>query len=340
MGKYEFRTAAWMLGFCLAVLCAPVFSATPISGPVSEIKRLLAQPEGQIDLAQAKLAIDRQIDPSTDVAGSLKEIDRLVALVKSRTPAGLDHKAQMDVLISTLYQPGPWNGNQVYSYNLDDPTGDDKRTKRLSYYLRSKKGNCVSMPILVAILAQRLGFIATLTTTPAHMLVKFVNDNGQWHNVEATSGEYVFDSAYEHDTKITTLAIKNELYLRPLTPHESVGAMTSSLMEDLYAKKLAEPLMEVAQAVLAVNPKDVVAMLYVGNAYGIQVQQRFKDKYPNLSDMPVAQRPEYNRLALANHEWFDKAEKLGWQPQSKEDMDNYLVSIAREKAKRTQEGKL
>lgn len=340
MGKYAFRPTAWMLGLCLAVLSTPAFSTIPPTNPVAEIQRLLAQPEDQIDLAQAKLAIDRQIDPTTDVAGTLREVDRLVALVKSRTPAGLDHKAQMDVLISTLYKPGPWNGKKVYSYNLDDPSGEDKRTKRLSYYLRTKKGNCVSMPILVAILAQRLGFITTLSTTPAHMLVKFVNDDGQWHNVEATSGEYIYDSIYEKDTQITPLAIKNEIYLRPLTPREAVGAMASSLMEDLYARKKAEPLLEVAQAVLKANPKDVIAILYVGNAYGIQVQQRFKDKYPKLTDMPVGLRPEYNRLALANHEWFEKAEKLGWKQQSKEEMDQYLAGIAREKAKRTKDGRL
>lgn len=340
METYAYRRAAWMLGLGLVLLCPPAVASIWSANPVAEVKRLLAQPDDQIDLARAKLAIDKQIDPSVNIADTLQEIERLVALVKSRTPPGLDHKAQMEVLLRTLYQPGPWNGNEVYTYDLDDPTGENKSLKRLDYYLRTKKGNCVSMPVLVAILAQRLGFIVTLSTTPGHMIVKFVNDDGAWHNVEATSGEFVYDSTYERDTQITPLAIQNEIYLRPLSPREAIGAMVSSLMEELYAKKRAEPLLEVAQEVLAVNPKDVIAMLYAGNANGLLVQQRYKDKYPRLTDIPVVIRPDYNRLALANLEWFDRAEKLGWEPMSKEDMDNYLAGIAREKAKRTKEGRL
>lgn len=45
--------------------------------------------------------------------------------------------------------------------------------------------------------------------------------------------------------------MENEIYLRPLTPHEAVAQMAGTLMEDLAAKKRADDFMTVADMLLA-----------------------------------------------------------------------------------------
>lgn len=346
MGKVSVSTVLRiaLLAACLAcssALAVP-WSATPASdeaathAALAPLRALLSTPDDQIDFATAKLTIDRLIDPSIDASAVLLEIERLTDAVKARTPAGVTRRGQFDVLLSALYEAGPWNGNRPFTYDLRDPLGKNRRTKLLSTYLSTRKGNCVSMPILVAIIAQRLGLYVTLSTAPQHVLVKFVGDQGRWLNVEATAGGYKYDSSYERETGISQLAIQNRIYLRPLSPRAAAGVMASTLMEHYAAHNNGDGLMAVADMVLAVNPKDTVAIIQKANAYYLQLQQRFVSKYPRPMDIPQPLRADFERLSRANLAWFERAEQLGWTPPSLAQEEAYLQSIQREKARREQ----
>lgn len=117
-----------MLGLSLALLCAPAIAAAsspaePVAASTATLRRLLEQPEGSIDLARAKVTIDYLVDPKTDVEGTLRQLDQWAAKVRARFPAGASNKVKMDLLISTLYQPGPWNDHRPFSYDYTDPFG-------------------------------------------------------------------------------------------------------------------------------------------------------------------------------------------------------------------------
>src|SRR5690606_28310232 len=150
------------------------------------------------------------------------------------------------------------------------------------------------MSILVASLGQRLGLTITLATAPNHLLVKVADDTLQtWVNVEATAGSFKYDSSYERELEITSTAIKNGLYLRPLTSHESAGVISSALMAYYGALRDGDALMEVADLALAVNPHDPVAMVWKANAYYLQLQERYVSRYPDATDIPLAQHDDY-----------------------------------------------
>lgn len=334
MGNWNlYRPISLMLGICLTVLCASVAAADAPSPELTlaDLRHQFALPEQQIDYAQAKLTVDRLIDPSTDTVAVLRGLDQLTATVKQRTPAGLTKRAELDVLLDTLYKPGPWNGNKPFSYDLNDPFGKNRKNKLLASYLTTRKGNCVTMPILVAILGQRLGLIMALATAPEHVMVKFVDDEGRWLNVEATAGGFKADSSYERETGISSLAIQNEIYLRPLSPWESVGIMASTLMEEYAAEKRGDDLLAVAEMVLAINPTDTVAMIHKANAYYLQLQTGYVSKYLRPVDIPQAKQADFRRLSRENLAWFSKAEQLGWTPKTLEQEEKYLQSIQREK---------
>lgn len=322
-----------LLGLCLLAVCAsPVVAGQPTARPIlADLQHQFSLPEQQVDFAQAKLTVDRLIDPSIDTTTVLRELDRLTTVVRQRTPAGLTKRAELDVLLDTLYKPGPWNGNRPFSYDLNDPFGKNRKNKLLATYLTTRKGNCVSMPILVAILGQRLGLIMTLATAPSHVMVKFVDDEGRWLNVEATAGGFKADSSYERDTEIGPLAIQNEIYLRPLSPYEAVGVMASTLMEQYAAEKRGDDLLAVAEMVLAANPKDTVAMVQKANAYYLQLQDRYVSRYSRPVDIPQDKQADFQRLSRENLIWFAKAEELGWAPKTPEQEEKYLQSIQRQK---------
>lgn len=326
----------WMV--CLIGLClAAAISSASASDPLATLKAQFALPDEKVDYAAAKITVDQLIDPSTDEAAIRRDLDRWEHAIRSNVPAGANGRKTLDALLKTLYQPGPWNDGKPFRYDLDDPLGKQPANKRLATYLATRKGNCVSMPILVAILGQRLDLTITLATAPEHVMAMFADDRQQaWVYVEATGGGYKRDESYIRDTGITQTALDNEIYLRPLQPHESVGVIASTLMEHYAREGDGDGLMSVADLSLAANPKDTVAMVWKANAYYLQLRDRYQRKYPNAEDIPKELVPDFQRLSRENLTWFGKAEALGWAQRTPEQDAAYLHSIQHEKAKRGQ----
>ncbi|MDH5821559.1 transglutaminase family protein [Luteimonas sp. RD2P54] len=326
----------WMtraIGLCLLVVAPTSWAAANLA----PLRTQFALPDQRVSYLDAKLAVDRVIDPSTDEIAVRRDIDRWERAVRDNFPIGASDRGILDALLKTLYTPGPWNDNRPFSYDLSDPLGSQPANKHLATYLRTRKGNCVSMPILLVILGQRLGLPVALATAPSHVMVKFADDTQQaWVNVEATQGGFKFDSSYERDTHITSLALQNDIYLRPLLPREGVGVIASTLMEHYGRQKSADALLEVAELVLAANSKDTIALIWKGNAYYLQLQEHYANRYPNPADIPADKVADYQRLSQANLAMYDQAERLGWAPWTPEQEAAYLRSIEREKTQRGQ----
>ena len=334
MGKSARRH--WMIsiaGLCLAAALSPAWAASSLAA----LKGQFDLPDERVDYATAKLVVDQLIDPDTDSAVIRRELDRWEQAVRANVPTGADGRQTVDALLKTLYEPGPWNDGKPFSYDLNDPLGKNPINKRLATYLATRKGNCVSMPILVAILGQRLGLTITLTTAPEHVLAKFADDSIQnWVNVEATGGGYKRDESYVRDTSISQTALDNEIYLRPLHPLEAIGVIASTLMEHYALKGDGDALMEVVDMALTANPKDTVAMIWKANAAYLLIQSRYQRKYPNAADIPSELVPDFQRLSRENRVWFANAEALGWEQKTSDQDASYLQSVEREKARRGQ----
>jgi hypothetical protein len=110
--------------------------------------------------------------------------------------------------------------------------------------------------------------------------------------------------------------------------------MASTLMEHLAAHKRGDDLMAVADLALSANPRDTVAIIWKANAYYLQLQQRYRNRYPNPQDIPRDERGDFQRLSRENLAWFAKAEQLGWKPKTPRQEERYLQSIQREKERR------
>ncbi len=90
----------------------------------------------------------------------------------------------------------------------------------------------------------------------------------------------------------------------------AVGVVEFLLDEHRYREAI-----DVAEAILAVNPRDAFVMVKKGSAIAGLMQTEFIDKYPNPSLVPMALRPHYKMLAAANAKAFRDAEALGWEPE-------------------------
>lgn len=302
------------------------------------VKAILETPDKDLDLAGAKVSIDALVDPSIDRQATLKQLDDIAMAVRRQIPFGSPSRVVLDKLKTYLYQPGPWNDNAPFQYNFDDPLGHDLLTKLLANYLKTKKGNCISMPMLFVVLGQKLGLDVTLTIAPSHMLVKYrENEQGNWLNVETTSGANFARDAWirQQNPVVTDLALQTGIYLRPMSKKEAVVEMVGTLME-LYAMNgFHQARIRLARLSLQYAPKYVHGMLHLAHAYGMLAENAQLD-YGNPNPISQEQRFRFMQLAATSNEWGARAEAMGWVRPSAATAAAYMKRI--EEAKKGSQG--
>ncbi|CAN5244587.1 hypothetical protein BH10PSE14_BH10PSE14_11710 [soil metagenome] len=214
-----------------------------------------------------------------------------------------------------IYVAGAWNYNRAFSYDLDDPLGQHIKNRLLSTYVQTRKGNCVSMPTLFLIVADRIGLNVHLATAPLHLFIRYTDPNGVDHNLETTSGGHEARTEwYRENLPMTDRAIESGAYMRTLTKRETIAEMATIVMDHLLDERRYQEAIDVADAILAVVPRDAYTIVKKGSALAGQLHAEFIDKYPNPALIPSALRPRYQLLAAANAKAFREAEALGWEP--------------------------
>jgi len=295
----------------------------------ARIRAILRRSADKIDLARTKLTVDKMVDHAIDVEAWLKKIDAIVAKIRTMPEYGASSTSKLVALKRYVYEPGEWNDHRPFQYDLDDPFGAKLSNKLLPTYLATKKGNCITMPLLFVILGQRLGIDVTASTAPKHVVVKFRDDTaGTWINLEATSGANPARDAWiREQMPMTDEALANGLYLQPLTKKETVAVMAGTLAEYYLREHEYRKAIAISDLTLAYYPKDVGAMLAKAVGYGRLARKEFNEKYPTPDQIPANARGYFQYLSQNNRLWFAKAEGLGWREETKADEERYAKRV-------------
>jgi regulator of sirC expression with transglutaminase-like and TPR domain len=290
-------------------------------------------PDNAIDLGKARLLIDHVIDPSLDVSATLTQLDTIAADIRAALPPGASSFDTAQYLRAYLYALGPWSAQTPFQYDLSDPFGEEFEHRLLHNYLASRKGNCITMPLLYLILGQRLGLDVSASEAPLHLFVKYFDPaTGTTYNLETTDGALaVDDDYYIQKTGISERAVETGLYLQALTRKETVAFMMTLLCELYERTGEWERSMAVAQAILDQYPTCAYAMLKMGNAYAGLLNQVSDRGAHGLS---ASQAEHLAHLSKQNNYWFTKAEALGWREQSKAEEAAYLATVRSRQAAR------
>ncbi|HEY0627591.1 MAG TPA: transglutaminase family protein [Allosphingosinicella sp.] len=285
-----------------------------MSDAVAAVEAVLSLPHDKLDYARAKIAFDRIIDPSIDEQWVLAELDGLTERARELAGASARDNAKLNALHKLIYRSGPWNEHRPFSYDHDDPLGQGICRKLLSNYLRTRLGQCVSMPILYLILAERLGLAVALSSAPDHLFVRYSNENGRIINLETTSGALPAREEWMRQCfSITDVALKSGLYLRSFSKREAIGRTASTANEYLMEQGRYEEVAGVSAAILRRWPRDDHALLSFGSAYGHLIEE-FRKKYPTALLIPPPLRHEHRRMVQLNDGAFEAVKALGWQP--------------------------
>jgi regulator of sirC expression with transglutaminase-like and TPR domain len=301
---------------------------------LASLQKILELPEDKIDLLEVKLLIDHMIDPKVDVAATRKALGNMVEGIKTILPPNASNQNKLIGLRRYIYLAGEWNNFKPFSYDFDDPYGHNIRNKLISTYLTTKKGNCISMPILLLLLGQKLGIDLSLSTAPLHVFIKFQDGAGKIINLEATDqAGPMSDAAYQKQTGMSDLAIKNGIYMQTLNKKETASVMIDTLFEYYFEKKQPEKMIVMTDLSMKYYPKNIAAIVYKGTAYALMVIEDYEQKYAMPSLIPFELRPRFVELSGHRDYWYDKAEVLGFAEADQSTEEQYKLRIQQQKAK-------
>lgn len=304
----------------LVLLVSALPAIADTVAPAAFVRSILDASVAEMSFARAKLAVDRFADPSIDEAATLAELDRMAATIRKMLSTLPPAQAATDMetmraLRAFLYEPGWWNAEKPFRYDLSDPFGQQPGAQMLTRYLATRQGNCVSMPMLFLALGEKLGLDLTLSTAPLHIFVKFTDRaTGKTWNLETTSGAGATrDAHYRKITPMTDDAIANGVYLKRFSRREALALIATGVLDHLIATGRYDEAIAVADVLIEANPADAYSMAKKGTAYYRLLQRDFMSKYPNEADIPAAERPRAMELHRANQDAFAEAEALGWR---------------------------
>lgn len=308
--------ASILIAVAMLVACPAALLANETRpSAVTIIRAVLSSPEDDIDFAKAKLTFDKIVDPNIDIAATLLQIDQMVRAVTSMAGPDPSNRAKLTAVRNYIYVSGDWNDHNPFQYDMTDPLGTKLVNRLLTTYFATRRGNCISMPILFLIFASCMGLPVALSTAPLHFFIKYADDvTGQTINLETTSGAYpARDEWIRKQAPMTDQAIANGVYLRALTKRETLAAMATEVLEADLERRRPQEAVDVADVILQYYPTFAYAMVKQGTAYAVQIQMEFADRYPRPIDIPPELRPRYQMLQEKNLAAFERAEALGWR---------------------------
>jgi len=118
----------------------------------------------------------------------------------------------------------PENNFIPYQYDFENFMSDtDRESYMVSRLLKTKKGNCRSLPYLYKILADEVGVEAFISVVPMHCYVKHRDEHGNWWNLEMTTGSFSRSSFLMETFNVSEAAIESGLFMKSLSDAESVA---------------------------------------------------------------------------------------------------------------------
>lgn len=252
---------------------------------------------------------------------------QLKALIKQR---GLDKfKTSGNWAVFTYMTDSlPVNNFKPCTYDFDDFMGDKDWTKMfVTKLMKTKSGNCHSMPTYYKILCEEIGAKASLALAPNHLYIKHIDEQGQWTNLELTNGGFPRDQWIIKEMAITVEAIKSGAYMTPLTDKESIAMCMLDLANGYrFLHGYDDFVLKVANTALQYFPKSIPLLMTKANYYRTIGEAEKKKQKPNI------------QLLKSNYATYKaiiaKIDKLGYKEMPTEQYEAWVKSVEKEKAKR------
>lgn len=254
---------------------------------------------------------------------------------------GLDnHVAKLraihQFMSDTIQVKHPATGKPVthypFRYDFEDFLGKDDWTKMfVSKLIRTRSGQCHSLPLLYLLIAEELHTPAYLAFAPSHTYVKFQDEHKQWTNLELTIGKITSDYFIIGSGYIKAEALRSRIYMQPLSLSQTVAQSLAELGQG-YAEKFGFDafVLSCVETSLQYFPNNIYAIQLRANYYEqlLQYVATQLNYPPSLRSYPQAVRILEQRNAL-----HQQVADLGYAEMPKEAYEAWLHSVEEEKRK-------
>ncbi|MCB2231513.1 transglutaminase-like domain-containing protein [bacterium] len=292
---------------------------------------LPAIPEQETDIGYWALVIARECDSTIDIDHYLRALDSMAARI--RYMVGPRDGDMVRFVMTQMYQfePGEWNGDQVFSYDFDDPLGQESGARLLTTYLDTHKGNCVSMPTLFLALMERVDPTIPFygVASPMHLFCRLHDrQDGKVWNVEATNGgNSVRDEWIRTQYGVSQIAIDSGSYLRELTKKEYIAELIGILISKHRRAGEYEKANRLADLILELNPRSLLGLVQKGALLG-WLGQTMQEQIVTEGRRPTVEEDEQLRLyQIESERYIKRARSLGWEPETRESRERYLRTV-------------
>ncbi len=294
---------------------------------LSNLISILDKPETSIDLENLRLKIEHKFDNSIDIQDITHRIDTIEKIIKSLPEYGVQNTQKLGAILRFIYTPGPWNSYQEYTYDFSDPEGQmSVESGFISRYIKTKKGNCVSMPLLIVFLANRMNVPIKLVRAPMHMYLEYIDEDGNKLNFEATSGKVLSNETYIKNFEISQRSIDLGVYMRPLDIKETAIEIILPILK-LARTDQFNQFLALTDKMISINPRNAEAFISKGNLFYLQLNSSLEFYKTNHIKIGFSEKQHLDFLYQQNLKWFQTAESMGWKEPSQENTENYLNKL-------------
>jgi len=227
-------------------------------------------------------------------------------------------------------------------YDFEDYAGKKNWSKMfVSKLLATKSGQCHSLPLLYLILCEETNTPAHLAFSPSHTYVKFKSQNGNWHNLELTNGRIVSDAFILGSGYITSEALKNHLYMEPLTKQQTIALCLADLAKG-YTKKYGYDsfVSQCVDSTLKYDTSNIYARMIKSDYQTLHFDYVVNQVGQPHPDILKTRYPKVYQLLTERNQTYQFIDKSGYQEMPEKAYEDWLNSVNKEKEKQEQQNQM
>lgn len=212
------------------------------------LQRLLAPPERGNTLAHAALLIARLDNDELDVTAYLRQLEQMAVEVRAKLGPNATPEQKLDVLRRHLFEENGFHGSRSDFYH--------RANSYLNEVLDDREGLPLTLAVIFLDLAARIGLEeVAATSTPGHLLVKFLPEEGSVKLLDVFDGGRFISHAEASELVAShTGAPLRASQLRTATRRELITRMLTNLMAVAERDDAPEDMLRYLDVLVALEP--------------------------------------------------------------------------------------
>jgi len=213
--------------FLVFFVCGSAFSQSTYTG--QSVEELFELPEEEINIGVASLVLAKEFYTDMNVDFFLYSFDYMAQRFSEVFGQYENPDERVRALNTYFYKSGFWNDGITFSYDDADLHVTKLSNRFINGYIATKKGSCITMPLLYVIIGERLGWPIYPVRSAKHFFVRYIPKELSFNfqqNIETTNGgSFISDEQYKLDVQIPDKSINNGVYLRTLSKKEYLASL-------------------------------------------------------------------------------------------------------------------